>query len=136
MFLDAVLAIGKAIEALFVNYYMEIKEMSKHTPGPWPLFTVPTSVGSCHRIGQFPSRVDGEFTAAVVYADGIRPGIDDSLPRAQILLANAYLIAAAPELLEALKDLLIEFDLQFSNYEEQEVQANARAAIAKAEGEK
>ena len=104
--------------------------MSKHTPGPWPLFTVPTSVGSCHRIGQFPSRVNGEFTAAVVYADGIRPGIDDSLPRAQMLLANANLIAAAPELLEALKWTARALD------KEHPAAIKARAAIAKAEGEK
>ena len=102
--------------------------MSKHTPGPWPLFTVPTSVGSCHRIGQFPSRVDGEFTAAVVYADGIRPGIDDSLPRAQMLLANARLIAAAPDLLEALK-----YARRMVNASKCDI-GFIDAAIAKAEG--
>ena len=72
-----------------------------HTPGPWILATVPTSVGSCHKIGPFPngSRV---ATFACVYADGNRLGIDDDLPAAKELSANARLIAAAPDLLEAL----------------------------------
>ena len=34
--------------------------MSAHTPGPWGLVTVPTTVGSRHKIGPFPSgRPDG-----------------------------------------------------------------------------
>lgn len=102
----------------------------KHTPGPWELVTVPTSVGSCHRIGQFPSRVDGEFTAACVYADGIRPGVDDSLSRAQMLLANARLMAASPELLSALEALITSVDHTAYGA----AISTARAAIAKATG--
>ena len=73
-----------------------------HTPGPWILATVPTSAGSCHKIGPFPngSRV---ATFACVYADGHRLGIDDDLPAAKELSANARLIAAAPDLLAALQ---------------------------------
>ena len=65
------------------------------TPGPWSLKTVPTSDGSCHKIGPFPSasRVHSE-THACVYAIGIRLGIDDSTPVARELLANARLMAA------------------------------------------
>ena len=65
------------------------------TPGEWSLKTVPTSDGSCHKIGPFPSasRVHSE-THACVYAIGIRLGIDDSTPVARELLANARLIAA------------------------------------------
>lgn len=65
------------------------------TPGPWSLKTVPTSDGSCHKIGPFPSasRIHSE-THACVYAIGIRLGIDDSTPVARELLANARLMAA------------------------------------------
>lgn len=65
------------------------------TPGEWSLKTVPTSDGSCHKIGPFPSasRVHSE-THACVYAIGIRLGIDDSTPVARELLANARLMAA------------------------------------------
>jgi len=74
--------------------------MSAHTPGPWVLSTVPTSVGSCHKIGPFPN---GSRTAtfACVYADCHRLGIDDANPAAVELAANARLIAAAPDLLAA-----------------------------------
>ena len=71
--------------------------MCKATPGPWSLTTVPTSAGSCHKVGPFPARGPGEAqTFAFVYADGIRIGIDDELPHAIELAANARLIAAAP----------------------------------------
>jgi len=73
--------------------------MNAHTPGPWSLMTVPTSVGSCHKIGPFPNG-DRVSTFACIYADGHRNGIDDANPAAQELAANARLIAAAPMLLE------------------------------------
>jgi hypothetical protein len=72
-----------------------------HTPGPWILATLPTSVGSCHKIGPFPAAGSRPYTFACVYADGIRPGIDDDLLAAKELAANARLIAAAPDLLAA-----------------------------------
>jgi hypothetical protein len=76
-------------------------ESAQHTPGPWLVLQVPTSAGSAFRIGT----AGAEKGCAWVYADGIRKGIDDSLPRAQELAANARLIAAAPDLLKALKNL-------------------------------
>jgi len=75
--------------------------MSAHTAGPWSLNTVPTTVGSCHKIGPFPRGLSGE-TWACVYADGCRIGVDDNTPNAVELHANARLIAAAPDLLAAL----------------------------------
>lgn len=69
--------------------------MSAHTAGPWSLNTVPTTVGSCHKIGPFPRGLSGE-TWACVYADGCRIGVDDNNPNAVELRSNARLIAAAP----------------------------------------
>lgn len=80
--------------------------MSEYTKGPWSLETVPTTAGSCHKIGPFPSMGVRPHVHACVYADGIRIGLDEKSPVAVELLANARLIAAAPELLEALESVL------------------------------
>ena len=40
-----------------------------------------------------------DWRGAFIYGDGIRIGVDDALPKAQELAANARLIAAAPDLL-------------------------------------
>ncbi|MEB2544308.1 hypothetical protein [Burkholderia cenocepacia] len=82
----------------------------KHTPGPWILETVPTSAGSCHKIGLFPGAGHRPHTYACVYADGIRPGIDDALPAAIELAANARLMAASPDMALALELLAAEAD--------------------------
>lgn len=71
----------------------------KHTAGPWQLETVKTSIGICHKIGPFPPlRGTGEPSHACIYVDGRYKPEDD--PES---LANARLIAAAPDLLEACK---------------------------------
>ena len=72
------------------------------TPGPWAMETVRTSCGTCHRIGPFPrpdyaSKQEGW---ACVY-DDYPPGIGS-----HDLLANARLIAAAPDLYAALEETL------------------------------
>ena len=80
-----------------------MEQKAAHTPGSWSLTTVPTSSGSCHQIGPFPTgRPDGAPTFACIYADGIRIGIDDGLPRAIELAANARLIAASPTMYDYL----------------------------------
>lgn len=80
-----------------------MEQKAAHTAGPWSLTTVPTSVGSCHKVGPFPARVpDGAPTFACVYANGIRIGIDDELPHAIELAANARLIAASPTMYDYL----------------------------------
>lgn len=123
-----------------------------HTPGPWSMATVPTSVGSCHKIGPFPNGAARVETYACVYADGQRIGIDDESAVSKELKANASLIAAAPDLLEALDsaDRVIEVllanmptesrcraleDLDNRFLPEQQLRAHRRAAIAKATGE-
>ena len=114
--------------------------MSKHTPGPW--FTG-VSYG-------FPGRVHAKLEAIghvrrfVAVADvllsqsermGDREVLDDERN------ANARLIAAAPDLLEALRNALTQVADATSGYPERERHetpaatiARAEAAIAKAEG--
>ena len=64
------------------------------TPGPWLLRTAPTSAGLCHIVSA------ADWRGAFIYGDGIRKGVDDALPKAQELAANARLIAAAPTMYE------------------------------------
>ena len=68
--------------------------MSDFTPGPWLLRTTPTSAGLCHIVSA------ADWRGAFIYGDGIRKGVDDALPKAQELAANARLIAAAPTMHE------------------------------------
>ena len=74
--------------------------MTMHTPGPWLFRTAPTSAGLCHIVSA------ADWKGAFIYGDGIRKGVDDALPKAQELAANARLIAAAPDLLEALREIM------------------------------
>ena len=74
------------------------KLLDEATPGPWVMETVKTSCGTCHKIGPFPrpnyaSKKEGW---ACVY-DDYPPGIGS-----KDLLANARLIAIAPDLAAAL----------------------------------
>jgi len=102
---------------------------TKHTTGPWALETVPTTCGVCHKVGPFPGKrpVD-KPRYACLYADypskGNQP--DDELE------ANARLIVAAPDMYDALRELLAAWD-EFQNPADGVAQ-DARAAIAKAEG--
>ena len=75
--------------------------MSDFTPGPWLLRTTPTSAGICHIVSA------ADWRGAFIYGDGIRKGVDDALPKAQELAANARLIAAAnPAAISELLDRL------------------------------
>lgn len=98
---------------------------AKHTPGPWKFETVKTVCGICHKVGPFPGkRQDDKPRHACLYADYPSNGnpADDELE------ANARLISAAPELLEAL--VLIK---SLPGFEESEPYAAVvNAAIAKA----
>ena len=110
---------------------------TKWTPGPWSLETVPTSCGVCHKIGPFPSK--GIFHThghACVYADYA----SEENPIDRELLANATLIAEAPELYKALEALtgVVQSD-PFLRYSEDSLYGKAikaaLAALRKARGE-
>lgn len=90
--------------------------MSKHTPGPW----------GRHRVGYNGSRYyimsarrGGDFVIAEVPTDRNYK---------HQALANAYLIAAAPDMLAALKAVVAVADRSTVEFDA------ARAALAKAEG--
>jgi len=87
--------------------------MSGHTPGPWKLDIFDGGIN-----------VDGERPIALM------------LGLAEEGLANARLIAAAPELLEALKRYVEHDDTAYDPAENfwRQIKDEALAAIAKAEG--
>ena len=88
---------------------------AKHTPGPWVSRETPDDADFTHEIN---SKATPYFGVAAVYA------IAQNAP------ANARLIAAAPDLLEALKMALVWLD-----YEGKYDVLAIRAAIAKATGD-
>ena len=99
--------------------------MSAHTPGPWlampeecdrPYIRIRgTKIGKRHKIAN---------VLTPIY-DGVHER------EAEQTRANAQLIAAAPELLEALKDVM---ERLVDRNETDEAAVSARAAIAKAKG--
>ena len=86
--------------------------MTMHTEGPWPMRESATHVTVTNARGD-----------AVFHDDKRIPGV----------MADARLIAAAPDLLEALKDMtdLVQLMCPFDGPQ----QRKARAAIARATGE-
>lgn len=96
-----------------------------HTPGPWPI----ERTGDGKRIIVGPGLIEGPhgYDIAEVYSDDCDP---------EEATANARLIAAAPELLEALEKLAAFAD-EVTGKVEPPLPALARAweAIAKARGE-
>jgi hypothetical protein len=90
--------------------------MSNHTPGPWKV----SRRFDVYQDTQMP-RVFSTFVASTKGISELPESIN------QVCEADAKLIAAAPELLKALQDILI-FDSALS-------QENARSAIRKAIGE-
>ena len=88
--------------------------MSKHTPGPW--------VSIRYLDSRFYELGSNEFHARLAFTHGA--GDTDE--------ANMRLIAAAPDLLEALVAIAGDFSVQRVS---DDLHAKARAAIAKAKGE-
>ena len=103
--------------------------MSKHTPGPWDVAATPdTPSVRPMRITRFHAVAPASGPVLAVLPAGRRDVQD----------ANARLIAAAPELLEALKDIALSPCACIpAEFGESAITCNrclARAAIAKAEG--
>ncbi len=105
--------------------------MSKHTPGPWTkadrLNGPWWHISSDHTVGGQPCK-SGRQAVACVHGESKR----GAKAYAEMFEANARLIAAAPELLDALRDLL---DVM-TGQKEGEAMAiqNAVVAINKATG--
>lgn len=98
--------------------------MSKHTPGPWN-----TTCGVATVSDNRPSpRIVAECDPGMIDCHSVDP-IQMAEAR-----ANARLIAAAPLLLEVLKSLVDSIDNGYSWTGKECGMADARAAIAKAEG--
>jgi hypothetical protein len=102
-----------------------MSEELKHTPGPWTLL-----LDDRYRPG-----VEASDSAISIVIFGVKNKDDDYAgirgKDDQEATANAHLIAAAPELLEALKTLATQAE---SHGAEGIYWDKARAAIAKAEG--
>ncbi len=94
----------------------------KHTKGPWKLF-----VSNDARPHSVFLSIDVGSIAINHYGFADKNGVISSQQ-----FANAHLIAAAPELLEALKDALCALECCDKDYP---AATKARAAIAKATGE-
>jgi len=95
---------------------------SKHTPGPWAVHDHPTDP---YQYGHHVTTEDGLTICSVTYQLPVNTphGVEEATR-----VANARLIAAAPELLEALQTLVDAVDPESTGWSE------AVAAIAKATG--
>jgi hypothetical protein len=105
---------------------IEERKMTTHTPGPWFINTGPYEYCGARIDGS-----NGRSLAHAVQRDS-HPTIGQGIPQAEAD-ANARLICAAPDLLEALIAIRsIEFG--HSDADICKVRADADAAIAKATG--
>lgn len=112
-----------------------MSKQPKHTPGPWRLETVPTSIGACHKIGPFPGASPSirEETNACVYVDGGDP-LRARGETEKELLANAFLMTASPDLYKALEAAEEQLD-RCGVPDDHEVVVSVRDALASARGE-
>ena len=96
---------------------------TQHTPGPWEIF--PSATKQEITVGNY------GVHAPLVLASAVVPGLDYQA------WANARLIAAAPELLEALEACELAFNAIGSDLPAWAIKTwrNTEAAIAKAKGE-
>jgi hypothetical protein len=111
---------------------------AKHTPGPWTFRKAGRFQGIVyppHVVHIYADAKGRRCTEFIANCESIDIGEDVGED-----VANAHLIAAAPELLEALKELIVLMDLQtpIHNISGAEIDARvakAEAAIKKARGE-
>ncbi len=98
--------------------------MAQHTPGPWHLGAKFVGTVDGYSVQGFPISAQGQSICRVHAGHILGFGNED---------ANARLIAAAPDLLAALKALLAYEDAEEGFFLSGDTEA-ARAAITKAEG--
>jgi hypothetical protein len=111
--------------------------MIKHTPSPW-VIEYGTHDGYDCMTGAFTVKAGEQCIAKVDQTDYGQPHCDYEF-KSELAETNTHLIAAAPELLEALEALCIETEdyMRINNLGNPEEKHNikmARAAIAKAKG--
>ena len=111
--------------------------MSKHTPGPWELHKPAFGeqhiyVNSDHTVHGMKTKSGRQHICVVPYE-----GKKGAVAYHEMFNANARLIAAAPDLLEALKVMVEQFTKGSSpsTLKDSEARIKAHAAIAKATGE-
>jgi hypothetical protein len=102
---------------------------SKHTPGPWEVIGL--DIASKHGLGDTKRR----WIIAEVAEGAGGPGFPEN--QADPAQANAHLIAAAPDMLEAAERLVQELDAIRPDAMDEDLDAMPalRRAIAKAKGE-
>jgi hypothetical protein len=93
--------------------------MSKHTPGPWEIYTHNPDGSGLHI----------KSTKGGVIAKLFNPGLREMLE------ANARLIAAAPELLDACEDVLYGINHKIDDNAIKRMTNWLQQAISKAKGE-
>ena len=106
--------------------------MSKHTPGPWTVYSRINRYAAAeeklpHGTASYIIKAAKDRTIArITHAPGI----------ADVQAADARLIAAAPDLLEALKLMVAQFTKGSapSTVKDSEARIKAHAAISKSEG--
>ena len=94
--------------------------MSKHTPGPWEVF--------------YKAKYDEWHVSIPIKQGGMTWALSDDGVRSENPEADAHLIAAAPDLLDALDELLSACELPGDHCEIAQAIPKAIAAIAKATG--
>jgi len=109
----------------------------KHTPGPWRVDDIGANClfikGGVHvESGASASEREYYRNLATITQRDPHPRLDGGIHR-KVTMANARLIAAAPELLEALRDTLALLEAYCGDAEPC-TRDQARAAIAKATG--
>ena len=94
--------------------------MTSHTPGPWRV-----RINDCGQFAGWPSidagndpakNIDGGDSSAIVHRAGFIQEHFQDLGRKESI-ANAHLIAAAPEMLETLRNLVGVLDMVSPDYE-------------------
>jgi len=109
--------------------------MAQHTEGPWEISTDGAGADICVIYGGPRRPTDDGKGQGWVYVTGARRILDESEQE-----ANANLISAAPDLLEALEDAIDRLEMfiascgQWADGGDHDAVSNGHAAIAKARG--